>query len=362
MEINRQNYESYLIDYMDGRLPEHMVGALLLFLKNNPDIDREIGSLQDFVYTPEQIIFKEKSLLKKTLLSDIPGLSKFEQLSVGYLENDLSDIQKNELNSLIKNSAQKLREHQLIQQTRLDPDKDIIYPDKQAIKKLSIFSTHYKRIVLYAIAAGILLVAGFSVFLRDDQSLKNGNAFAYSSKKIKQRELMIPDSDVVKSNQFSEIKLSVVQNPIDTISENRDESIALIDSKQIENIKNPWVKEQIPIADLGIAQNFETISNDENYTSIQGYLNQKFKEKVLKQDKNEKASLISLINAFGRFTHKVFNKKLEVEKTVTDEGNLLFAIKTDSYNFYTLRDRGDKNNIKEDKEKNGQNNRKLKQN
>jgi hypothetical protein len=335
MEINRQNYESFLIDYMDGSLPEHMVGALLLFLKNNPDIENEISSLRDFVYTPQQLIYKEKSLLKKTPLSDIPGLSKFEQLSIGYLENDLSDNQKNELSGLIKNSAQKLHEHQLIQQTRLVPDKDIIYPDKQAIKKQTIFSTHYKRIVLYAAAAGILLVAGFSVLLRDDQNLKNGAAFSYSAKKIKPRELMIPESYVVKSNQFSEIKLSVVQNPIDTISENRNESIALLDSRPTENIKNPWAKEQIPVTEFGIAQNYETILNDENYTSIQGYLNQKFKEKVLKQDKNEKVSLIILINAFGRFTHKDFNKKLEVEKTITDYGNHHIAIKTYSYKFNT---------------------------
>jgi hypothetical protein len=362
MEINRQNYESFLIDYMDGRLPEHMVGALLVFLKNNPDIDREISSLQDFVYTPEQIIYKEKSLLKKTFLSDIPGLSKFEQLSIGYLENDLSDNQKNELNGLIKNSTQKLLEHHLIQQTRLNPDKNLFYPDKQALKKQTIFSTYYKRVVLYAIAAGILLVAGFSVLLRDDQSFKNGNAFTYSSMKIKQRTIVTPDLHMINSNHYNEIKLSVVQNPMDTVSEKQAENLALLETRQISGIKNPGGKEQIRIADLGIVQNYESISNDGDYTSIQTYLNHKFKEKILKQDKNEKVSLISLINAFGRFTHKVFNKKLEVEKTVTDDGNLLFAIKTDSYNFYTLKDRSDKNREKEEKEKTRQNSPGLNQN
>ena len=46
MEINRQNYEQYFIDYLDGKLNEKQVGILMSFLEFNPDLKVEFTDIE----------------------------------------------------------------------------------------------------------------------------------------------------------------------------------------------------------------------------------------------------------------------------------------------------------------------------
>ena len=45
MKINRNNYEMYFIDYLDGVLSPDLVSELLLFLDENPDLKEELSDL-----------------------------------------------------------------------------------------------------------------------------------------------------------------------------------------------------------------------------------------------------------------------------------------------------------------------------
>jgi hypothetical protein len=45
MEINRSNYEIWLIDWLDRNLSDLQVEQLQLFLIENPDLKEELGEL-----------------------------------------------------------------------------------------------------------------------------------------------------------------------------------------------------------------------------------------------------------------------------------------------------------------------------
>ena len=66
MKINRNNYEAFLIDFLDGTLDAVLVAELMLFLEANPDIREEFDGIEDVSLESQNIHFTEKDFLKKT--------------------------------------------------------------------------------------------------------------------------------------------------------------------------------------------------------------------------------------------------------------------------------------------------------
>jgi len=49
MQIDRNNYESYFLDFLEGRLSEQEIDNLLTFLRNNPDLEDRLLSIDKYV-------------------------------------------------------------------------------------------------------------------------------------------------------------------------------------------------------------------------------------------------------------------------------------------------------------------------
>lgn len=64
MNINRNNYETYLIDYLDGTLSDEDRSAVEHFLLMHPDIQAEIHELKNCILPQEDINFEAKQTLK----------------------------------------------------------------------------------------------------------------------------------------------------------------------------------------------------------------------------------------------------------------------------------------------------------
>lgn len=68
MDINRENYESFFIDYLDGRMSPDQVVELMSFLKENPDLEAELKQFEEIKIKPGNIKFKEKNILKRSFM------------------------------------------------------------------------------------------------------------------------------------------------------------------------------------------------------------------------------------------------------------------------------------------------------
>ena len=66
MEISRQNYEQYFIDYLDGNLNPEQVEILLSFLEFNPDLKEEFTSIGKIFLVPDETTFSGKANLLKS--------------------------------------------------------------------------------------------------------------------------------------------------------------------------------------------------------------------------------------------------------------------------------------------------------
>jgi hypothetical protein len=135
MQIDRSNYEIWLIDWLDGNLDESQVAGLLVFLNENPDIQEEFYEMSTFRVKPADDSFNQKANLKKT--PEEIHESQFEYLCIGWLENDLTPLQKEELKEITDNDARKKITFELFQKTKLIPA-EIIYRDKKSLIKRTV--------------------------------------------------------------------------------------------------------------------------------------------------------------------------------------------------------------------------------
>ena len=63
MKLNQENYETYLLLYIDNELTASERAAVEAFLEANPQYANEFKALQDAILAPEAITFPDKSML-----------------------------------------------------------------------------------------------------------------------------------------------------------------------------------------------------------------------------------------------------------------------------------------------------------
>jgi hypothetical protein len=140
MNIERSNYEIWLIDWLDGNLSEIQVEQLQHFLSENPDLKEEFEELSLFNLKPSEKSFPNKNRLQKTTLN-LSG-SQLEYLSVAYLEKDLSHDEQTELRETVELDPEKKNLFELIQKMRLSP--------------VSLSYKHKKRLIRRTFAGNVI--------------------------------------------------------------------------------------------------------------------------------------------------------------------------------------------------------------
>ncbi len=164
MEISRQNYEQYFIDYLDGKLNAEQVGLLLSFLEFNPDLKEEFADIEKMCLAPDEIKYSGKAKLLKSE-SDLVEeniLKDFDMYCISSMESDIADEDEEMLQDIIGDDPDKAHTYMLYQSTRLLPDESIIYPGKAKLKKR--FIPLPNRIILPAAAAVAALLIIIQVF------------------------------------------------------------------------------------------------------------------------------------------------------------------------------------------------------
>ncbi len=151
--INRSNYESYFIDYIDGNLPNDLVDEFLDFLKGNPDLAEELKAVSGIKLHAEPGIFANKTKLYKT---DDVETADFQ--SVAFIEGDLNEQEEQQFLDDLATDDAKLKDLQLLQKIKLQPDLAIRFPEKEKMLHRP------KPIYLWPMRIAALLLLFFSVW------------------------------------------------------------------------------------------------------------------------------------------------------------------------------------------------------
>jgi|GEM_PF-4718705 hypothetical protein len=134
MKINRNNYEIFFLDYLEGELNAGQVAELLLFVEQHPDLQQELemmgGSLPELP-NPEAE-FTHKNSLKK---SESGEMSRLDELFVKKLEGDLTPLEAAELDREMESNPSLLKEWEMLSLTKISSDSNLIFEDKSSLRQ-----------------------------------------------------------------------------------------------------------------------------------------------------------------------------------------------------------------------------------
>jgi hypothetical protein len=196
MKINRNNYESFFIDYLEGNLDEKLVDDFIEFLQQNPDLKEELSLFETVSVGQEEITFGKKELLLKEKY-DIE--KEFNQAAIASLEGEISPSEKVEFDNYLFTHPEKQKEAKLFILTKLQPDQSVVFNKKN---NLYHYSTG-KTILLWTTRAAAVIIFALTVYTFIDKS---------SNKIIPENRVAVIEKEPEKKINPSEIKEVPVKN------------------------------------------------------------------------------------------------------------------------------------------------------
>jgi hypothetical protein len=203
MIINRENYEAFLLDLMEGNLSRDEENILRHFLKENPDLIAE-GDLTEFSISDSGKIpvsgikFPMKDGLKKGGLNSEINAGNYEQFCIARLEGDLSAHAGNLLEVFLSENPGLRKSAEIFGHTILKADRSVIFPQKHLLKKVTEANApvkgYFTRKLIYmavSVAASVTILISVFNFLSD--SLMNDQGPDRAN-----QELSIADGQLTK--------------------------------------------------------------------------------------------------------------------------------------------------------------------
>ncbi len=163
MKINRNNYEPYFIDYLEGNLDEKLVDDFLEFLQKNPDLKSELSLFDTVNIEPEEVTFTKKEILFK---EKYDKESEFNQAAIAQMEGDMQEAEKRKFEEYIQTHPEKQVEVARFQATRLIPDLKIMFRKKSRLYHYSAGRT----VLMWSSRIAAILVLAFALYAVVDKT------------------------------------------------------------------------------------------------------------------------------------------------------------------------------------------------
>lgn len=201
MNINRDNYESHFMDYLDGRLTSKEARELYAFLLVNDDLREQLEDLEEIRLHPPKIKYENHLLLKKDELHACT-----DYYAIATAENSLSpeDIK------FLEKHPDHQKNGEIYRQIKLKPDLNIHFERKTKLYRTTSPWSVAKHIT--AIAAMLCLLIGIAYILSrhtPKEHLAMGNSmYLPPVPEVKQDDILIKQPDRKAANRISKTNLT----------------------------------------------------------------------------------------------------------------------------------------------------------
>ena len=354
-KINRNNYESYFLDYLEGNLDGRRREELISFLEENPDLKEELNGLEAIRLGRDQVNFAGKTSLKKDLTLSDPGYTLFDELSLDRLEGELPENQAREFDQLISEDPDKKKEYELYEKTLLKPDKKLRYTGKGALKRGRTIQIYRKTIYRsVALAASILILAGVYFFYPNESNIPYPERLSNQELNVgnvsDNRQVMPPSEmdqvDAEKALDNSKIAYNKASNEIKV---EKKVSEPLPDNKRMDQPSpkpihtryNIQISQEPVFASLiepdDINRNFEVKGKQFNsYDKVNRFLAKTLDTPIRENLANSDFSLWKIADLSFEGISKLTGKQILLERHYNEKGNLeKLAFQTESFSFST---------------------------
>jgi hypothetical protein len=177
MTINRDNFESYLLDYLEGNLDPLLTADLMAFFAENPGFEQLQNEFDGEMTVKSAGAFENKNALKKDF-SDVPVLhaSNFEEFCIASVENILDEADEKRLIAYLAENPEKQADYDLYRKLKLRPDTAIVFTGKEALKKTVTLYRPMKRAIVYyamGLAAAVLALLFLLTVNKQPKTMKH---------------------------------------------------------------------------------------------------------------------------------------------------------------------------------------------
>lgn len=233
MDINRENYEIFFLDYYEGAISEEAKLQLIAFLEVNPDLKEEFESFENICITDtsNSITFDFKESLKKQNTTTLINATNYHEFFIADTEGDLLPAQKKQLDVFLSQNTHLFNDYQLYKSIKLVPDQSIVYQQKAALKRFVIFGLPLHKKIIYqtaSVAASLLLIASVSLSYFNNTTIEKPIANISSNKLV---------NNIINKNTIIKPKESVLKIANTIAKTNDNQKNAASSEKEFSKIQ-----------------------------------------------------------------------------------------------------------------------------
>lgn len=246
MNIDLNNYEEYFLMYADKELAESDQIMVEKFVVENPSLSEEFDQIRAAVLQPEKVFLIDKNLLKKNL-----EITSEEQLLNLYIDNELSILEKENLERRMVESTQLTDELNRYKATVSIPDYNIVFDKREKLYRheKKVIPIYILRISVAAVILGMGIWIG-SIFLSQNTDNNKGEFAKIQSTQIK--------------SHIDKGQVPLEQNNVTPSQENLGSSNSVEDGTKAEkvNFDDAEQKEKPLVEQNNVALDNENIDKD----------------------------------------------------------------------------------------------------
>ena len=209
--IDKNNYEAYYLDFLEGRLNAQNTILLMTFLDQFPElrIDNELVTLEQksifldesYKQSLKQVLFEEELVTKSTINSFL----------IAQTENILSETKIREVELFIGHNPDYLIEQRLFQASHLKVNKEDVYKEKSSLKKTSVIPL---RLIMtaFAVAAAVALFFLVGDFSKSPRAINTQSSASKQPSQINVYETKDLDKKIKKQNVINTLHQSIIED------------------------------------------------------------------------------------------------------------------------------------------------------
>jgi len=349
MNITRENYEAYIIDYLDGKLNPIQSAELMHFLSQNPDLEEEFNEFENIRINSSKEMKLNKDELRRDF-SDIKQINdeNFDEFCIANFEGDLNKHDESRLKKYLKKHPEKQKDFDLYSKIYLSPDYSIKYSEKNRIKKISPFISRKNLLLYVTSAAAAILLLILLVYMpgkdrkviSEIQVADNITEENISSQKEYDKNIIASENLIPKAKTLQSVKVEKNEH-IAAKGPDKQNEDKVIDKRESLEYLTP-IKPQI----IAAVENTDLMIYEEINTTGNLYENKYMLKELAEQDTEITNDItvyginISKINVWrlAEAGIKGFNYLTESEvmlrKQVSSEGKVVaFALNSESFSI-----------------------------
>lgn len=227
MKIAIENYEAFLIDYLDGKLNPFQVAQLKYFVSQHPELGSWTDLTSDLVIVQsEAIIFEAKNEIKNAVIQNVRKINatNCDEYFIAYIENEVDEKTKSEIESFVTLNPDLATELTAFKHAKLVVDLSIHFPNKNSLKHL-VLPIYVKHILAYA-AIALLFLSVYNGWFKQDiiindspeiQEISQQTPKVIKQQPIQNNVVANAETEVARAKPRLQVELAQVKHHFDVI-------------------------------------------------------------------------------------------------------------------------------------------------